>query len=313
MDTYLYNVTFNQTQEELCQLEMRALFNQELNNGIILSEKNYDLEISVFLKEKIKLIGFSSTFEHLVDEIKDRELFFEEYKVIYLHLNKRNKDISTKEKKLCKIIGEGIVGEANIDNPMNLFALTCHNNIWYFGSYIINDLGWKKESRLPISYSNSLDFEIAKTVTNIATRGQKNITVHDPCCGVGTVVLAGLYSQYQITGSDINEKIIANAQKNNDFLKYNNIFFVKDINFITQKYDSVIVDVPYGLFSQIGEEELEAIVYSSKMMAKRQIFISSTNITGLLEKKDLNLIDKAQVKKRNNRVFTRYIWICENT
>ena len=65
-----------------------------------------------------------------------------------------------------------------------------------------------------VTFSNSLDIRLARTLINIAGENDQTKTMIDPCCGMGTVVLEGLALGYSIKGFDISRDISWKARCN---------------------------------------------------------------------------------------------------
>lgn len=56
--------------------------------------------------------------------------------------------------------------------------------------------------------------KLAQMMLNIATRGRTDVTVYDPFCGSGTVLVEGLLLGCDVTGSDISERNIDGTRVN---------------------------------------------------------------------------------------------------
>ncbi|NRW77833.1 hypothetical protein [Clostridium beijerinckii] len=52
-----------------------------------------------------------------------------------------------------------------------------------------------------------------------------------------------------VVGCEINKSIAENAKKNLEFYGYENVVTNGDMNEIEEKYDTAIIDLPYGLFT----------------------------------------------------------------
>ena len=58
-----------------------------------------------------------------------------------------------------------------------------------------------KHDDKPNTFSNSLDIRLARTLVNLAAGDNDQVTIVDPCCGMGTVVLEGLALDLDIEDS----------------------------------------------------------------------------------------------------------------
>ena len=192
-------------------------------------------------------------------------------------------------------------------NPKINLAISKVDDIWIFGKYIKNDCKWQKHDDKPHSYSNALSTKMARAIINIATGGNYNYKIVDPCCGIGTVVIEGLDLGVTIKGFEISKPIACNARNNIEYLGYNrNIILCDDMNNINEKYDIAIVDIPYGLFSPTTLEEQSSIINKCRDISDKLILISFENMDNIIEEAGFKIIDKTSFSKNK---FTRYITI----
>ena len=153
---------------------------------------------------------------------------------------------------------------------------------------------------------------MAKVLINVASRGDTSKRIIDTCCGVGTVILEGIFAGYNICGWEINPKVAEFARLNLAHFQYNAIIVTGDMKDIKEHYDVVIIDLPYNNFSHFDEQEQLNIIRHAKQIANRMIIVTSTDIREKLYAEQLKIIDYCRVEKTIKRDFARYIWICEN-
>jgi len=63
---------------------------------------------------------------------------------------------------------------------------------WYFGNYTKSKAKWLDHMHKPKIYSIALSTRVARAIANIAVPDTNEITVIDPCCGIGTVLVEAL-------------------------------------------------------------------------------------------------------------------------
>lgn len=307
---YLYTFNYDRTESALCELEARHIFGQDLINKCLLSEVNVEPTISAFIKTRVDILAHSTVFEHLVHELKSRQIALNSFKVSYLE-GVGDTTSHFERKSMLTKLGFCFNGYPDFKNPTTTFALCRYQEVWYFGVLNNTKSDWFKHKHKPKSYSSSINMRIAKTLVNVAARANKEQKIIDACCGVGTVMLEACISGYTIDGCDINWKICNDARENLSFFNYDAKVYEADINDISQNYDAAIIDLPYSLSSHATESDIMHIIASTAKIAPRIVIVSTSEIIHLIEKVGLSLIDHCIISKRGKTTFARKIWVCE--
>ncbi|NLK94090.1 MAG: methyltransferase domain-containing protein [Clostridiales bacterium] len=307
MNIYLYIINYPVYEKELCELEMKSLFGEIPKKKYFYSHIYVDPSRSPFIKELIKIISIEENFSTIVSKISKEKLHYNEFRVNYVKLEQ---DKCTYEERLNSMreIGYAIVGEPNIHNPKNILAITKENGKWIFGEYERNNYKWHIHQNKPNNYSNSLGIRVARALINIAVENKKKLSLIDPCCGVGTVVIEGLSMGETIKGIDINKSIVSKARRNLEFFGYD-IDSVKQgsIHDISCKYDVAIVDLPYGLFTPISVQEQINIINSARRIALKLILISFEDMDEIIKSAGFNIVNECTVSKGK---FIRKVQVC---
>lgn len=308
MKKNIYIINYPEYEEDLCKMEQRVLFNEDTDEKYLFSDKDINVSRSPFLKEKIEILHSSNSFSNIVKYVEEEKMSFNSYKVIYVKLC--NNDVSYKERINCvREIGCRIKGTCDMHNPKDIIALLRFEDTWIIGKYIRNDLKWHIHENKPKNYSNSIGMRLARAVTNIAVGNDLNKSLIDPCCGVGTVVLEALSMNINIKGCEINKQIAANARRNLEFFGYDkdNIKCF-DMHNITDKYDTAIIDLPYGLFTPISREEQVNIIKSARKIADNLVIILFEDMDDILISCGFKIIDRCIVSKG---LFKRQVVKCK--
>lgn len=304
---YLYIVNYPKFEEELCRMEMKVLFNKEFDNKIFFSERNFNPSNSPFIKNRLDIIYKEDSLEKIVENIKEDNLAFDDFKVEYLRLEKWN--VSYEERlKSVREIGLVIEGFPDIHNPKISIGITKVEDKWILGVNRRNDYEWHIHDRKPCTYSNSLSIRVARALVNIATKGNQDVKMIDPCCGVGTVLIEGLSMGYDIWGCEINPQICANAKRNLEFFGLEQNVYKGSMHDLDEKYDVSVIDIPYGLFTKTTEEEQRAIIESGRRLSDKMIIITFEDMDKMIEEAGFKVKETCKVCKGQ---FTRYVSICE--
>lgn len=310
MAKYMYHINYPDYEEDLCDLEMRTLFNRSIEGKVFFSHQRIDESISPYIKSRLEILHVTNNFDDLVQKVIANKYSVEGGKVEYLPVVKR--DLLEKDRNMIsKSVGLVMEGFPSFDEPEFIFGVTFYEEQWYFGLAVYNTLLWKKHRFRPCSYSSSLGINIAKAIVNIAAGGDISKKVIDPCCGVGTVLLEGHYSGYDITGCEINEKVADKALKNLKYYGYQGQVIQGDIKDIKETYDVSVVDLPYDNFCQSNEENIIDIIHHAARISKRQVFISAIDLREKILEEGLMIVDSSVAYKSTSRNFSRYIWVCE--
>ena len=309
IDKFFYSINYQWYEESLCNMEMKYLFNIDLDKKYFFSNNEISPSRSPFIKHRISVIYSGKTLEDILSSIKSNNLAYEDFKVIYVKSD--NGDVEYKERlEAVNKIGFIVTGFPSIHNPKVVLAVSKVDDTWIFGEFEKNDCKWQEHDKKPHSYSNALSLKMARAIVNIAVGNDLNLKVVDPCCGIGTVVHEGLDIGVNIVGYELSKAIASNARNNIEFFGYDrDIITSGNMHDIKEFFDVAIVDIPYGLFSPVTFEEQVEIIKTSAKIAKKVVLITFENMDEVLTLAGLKVIDKSSISK--NR-FTRFIEICEH-
>lgn len=310
INKYIYSFNYDTTEKDLCRLESKYIFDVEEENKLIFSDIKVDPSKSAFIKRRLDIISSSDDYSSLISKIKKENISSTGFKIEYLVYHGDTTAYTDRLKKL-KDVGFSIEGIPDYYNPTISYALSYYQGVWYFGTLIKNNLAWHKHKQKPCSYSNSITTNIAKTLVNIAIKENKEKTILDACCGVGTIMLEACFAGNNIDGCDINPKICKGAQENLSYFNYSAEINNCDIKDINKKYGAVIIDLPYNLFSRATESDVLHIVKSSAQITNRLVIVSCADITEIIENTGFSISGYCSVSKVGKKSFARKIWVCD--
>ena len=143
MEKYLYVFNYPPEERDLCALEFRALFKEEYLSKYYLSNIDYSVDQSVFMKAKVDIWSVDENFDRLIEKVKQLHYEFEEFKVIYLKNEISHVDYQETLQK-CKDISWAIEGTVNMSKPKHIIAInsSCSLEKRFFNEskYCITDL-----------------------------------------------------------------------------------------------------------------------------------------------------------------------------
>lgn len=308
--TYLYIFNYPEEEEDLCKLEVHSMFRSNLPTFVLESSINRDPSRSPFIKEKIDVLFTGDTLEDLLKNIRKMPSVNGTYKVIginYRDINHLDKMGFQERKEIARQIGCLIPGEANLQHPEVVFAVTKVKGKWFFGYHSENQGLWLKHQQKPHNYSTALPTRVARALVNIAVPELTGIKVIDPCCGIGTVLVEALSMGIDITGSDYNPLVMKGIRENLKHFGLSGSVFLRDIRDIEEMYDVAIVDMPYNLCSVVSEQEKTEMLQCARRFAKKMVIVTTENIDGILNKVGFEIVNRCDVPKGN---FIRQILVC---
>ena len=305
--SFLYFINYQDNERELCKMEMRCLFNREINEKYFFSDIDINASKSPFIKSKIKIIYSDEFLDRMVRKIKEDNLSYDDFKVSYV--KSEQGDVQYEDRlEATRKIGFVVNGYPDMHKPRNPLAVTKINGLWIFGEYERNDFKWQKHNDKPYSYSNALGLRMARALVNIAMKDNEEGILIDPCCGVGTVVIEALDLGIKVKGCEISKQIAYNARENVEFLGYlRDTIVCYDMHKIKDKYDSAIIDIPYGLFSPVTLEEQKAIIHTARNICEKMVIVTFEDMEKFIVEAGFSVIDKCVVPKGN---FKRHILVC---
>lgn len=307
-EKYFYQVNYNSDFEKsLCTMELKCLLNSNMKDKYVFSDIYINPSRSPFIKEMICIKYEEKSLDKILEKIKKDELYYDDFKVRYVRLEKNEIQYGERLESLKKI-GMSINGEANIHSPKVMFGVTKVEGKWIFGEYKKNNFEWHIHERKPYEYSNALTVRVARALVNIAVGNNTDIKLVDPCCGVGTVVIEALSMGIDVTAYELNKNIAENAKRNVEFFGYDNVVTHGNMHDVKQVYDAAIIDIPYGLFTPITSNEQTAIINTARRITKKLVLVAFQDMSQCIKDAGFIIEDVCYVCKGK---FKRHIYVCK--
>lgn len=301
---YIYHLNYSPEEADLCHLEMTQLFQAEIHPHFIISKQDYPPYQSVFFKAKLSVQIVATTFSQLYQALSQLTTIKDNFKLHFVNLD----DALSYEQRIAAIkkASQAIMATSNIHNPQINYGITYINQTWYFGLLEKDHQSWKNHLNKPQSYSQSLPVRLARSLVNIATQGNPNCHLLDPCCGVGTVVLEAKAFNQPISAFDIHKGMTWKANRNLTYFGYEPLVRQADISDLVGIYDAIILDIPYNLYSNITQEEQTKILQACFRLSHRLILITHENLSTQLTQIGWHIDQHCEIKKMK---FIRHIFV----
>lgn len=303
---YFYIVNYPVYEKELCLMEMRSLFGEDIPEKHFFSDTRIDPTRSPYMRVRLSLLCCGDTLSELKEYLSAQQSTYDDFKFVRFtfpagELGYREWISSAAE------LGSVIHGEVDMVHPKNLLGLTKVGGRWILGEYEKNDILWKSHLHKPNTSSHSLGLETARALVNIAAGTDAACTLVDPCCGVGTVVIEAASMGVSIRGFEIIRSQARRANENLLHFGYEPVVTRGDMHEIEEHFDTAILDIPYGIFSHVSHEQQRALILSTRRIADRMLLITVEDMSESIEAAGFSILDRAQIQKNQ---FSRYITLC---
>lgn len=304
----LYVTNYDELDFEIYKLEMSQLFNFPITTKNIVSNIDIDVDASQYFNGKLKILTTGKTIDELVKNVELLDLQSEVFRVDYI-TQKNDETSFTMRKQMKILVASKIIGKGHIYEYKISYGITKVDQIFYFGEYEKASQSWKIIDKKPHSYSNALPATLSHSLINIATCGDENLKIVDPCCGIGTVVIDGKLRGFNIEGYEINKKICYNAQENLKYFNLDNCIKNLNMHDIEKLYDVSILDIPYGLYSTTSSIEQQQIINTCYKISQKLILVAGEDMSEMVKNSGFNVENCVKLKKFHKTGFTRYIII----
>lgn len=308
--TYIYIYSWQPEEHALCQLEQRSFFGFDTQENILQSSSAVEPSRSPFIKGRLQVVMEAEDFQHVL-QYAQTVTVPTSYKVVSLNtmdLANTQKIPKQERQQIERSIGMKINGEPSLEQPHIVYGILLYNGRWYFGYYVQGEAVWLSHQQKPQTYSTSLNTRVARAIVNIAVPSLEGVSMIDPCCGIGTVLVEALSMGIPIEGWDINPFACVGARKNIAYFGYEGTVTLGSITDIEGYYDAAIVDMPYNIFTHITEENRISIIRAARQIARRVVFVTTEPMDKHLQREGFRMKDGCIVKKRS---FVRQVIVCE--
>lgn len=309
--SYIYTYACHEDEYELCQLELRSLFTYRTSEST-LHERYLETNMAIspnrspFIHYRIAVQYEANTLEQLEMIVQSIQLQEQTFKLMCLDAEQ----LFTYDEKrsIERQIGMNIRGKAQMKNPQIMLGITFANHRWVVGTCIASEPVWLHHNDKPKHYSTALSTRVARAVVNIAVPQPTGITMIDPCCGIGTVLIEALSMGIDIIGYDLNPLAVQGARENLSYYGMPDIVKIADMRGLEGRYHALVLDLPYNLCSVLSSEERLDMLASSKRLGERILILATEPIEDSIEAVGLQVIEVCHIRKGK---FVRYLFICQ--
>lgn len=306
--SFFYTYACHESERELCLMELTELFGHE-PDGVewLESELWVDPDRSPFLSACIDVRITGESIEQMAEQADSILLNNLTFKVVCLKAGDRFSYEQSRGYE--RMVGRQITGTAQMKAPDVTLGMVSTGGIWRLGILHEPERAWLNHKQKPQNYSTGLSSRIARALVNLAVPRLGGVTLLDPCCGMGNVLIEALSMGLVAEGRDINPLAIRGARVNLRHYGYDdNKVAIQDMNTLQGHYDAAILDLPYNLCSVFPEEEKLQMLHSLRRLSDRAIIVSTEPLREQLMNTGWKVLRHCTTRKGS---FVRDIWLCE--
>jgi tRNA (guanine10-N2)-dimethyltransferase len=223
-----------------------------------------------------------------------------------INLSSNQFNIPELENSMGDMISKFSHAKVKLENPNITIYLIFTNEENFFGfSKQVKEKSRPKKTK---SYPHELDWKLTRVMINLIGLKQGE-TVCDPFCGAGTTLLEAESMGIRAIGLDFDKKMFEATKDNLKLNGYKSKIFNSDFQElvkITEKFDGIVTDLPYGKNTKISEKPEEILKrFISILPKKKKIAIMYKKELG--DNLKLNGLKKYQIYRHKS--LTRTILI----
>jgi predicted RNA methylase len=302
-------------------MELRALFPEEWEAAgfgrladddtaeipvAFVSQRDVPVDRSPYLRQRIRVWKRAASLQALSAWLLEQNADFDGFKFVYL--KHPGTDLQYPEWiSIARHLGEAIQGTPDMKNPRCELAFLPYRGDWFLGQYQRSRIEWRTHSLKPMNNSHSLKTAIARSMVNLAVGPELTRSFVDPCCGVGTVVIAALSLGLDVRGFDINPQVACQAVDNLKAMGWPPVVSVGDIHHLEGQWDAAVLDLPYGLFTPVKPGQVAALIRRARRIARRVVFLAFEDLRAVIKEADFRIIDQCLVTRGR---LVRHVYLC---
>jgi len=271
-----------------------------------LSQRDIPVDRSPYLRQRLQIWKKAASPQALSAWLAEQKISLDRFKFVYL----KHPEIVLEYPEWMRIardLGEAIQGTPDMKNPRWELAFLPYQDEWLLGQYQRSRIQWRTHSLKPMNNSHSLKTAIARSMVNIAVGADLGKSFVDPCCGVGTVVIAALGLGLDVKGFDINRLVARQAMDNLKAMAWPAVVSIGDIHRLEGHWDAAVLDLPYGLFTPVEPGQVAALIHRARRIAHRVVFLAFEDLRAVIEEAEFRIVDQCLVTRGR---LVRHVYLC---
>ncbi|MEO2003915.1 MAG: hypothetical protein ABGY41_07425 [Candidatus Poribacteria bacterium] len=192
----------------------------------------------------------------------------------------------------------------DLHNPnRRLLLVEQASRVWLGDITVEPDRSYELHDDKPHRTSSSLPSRLARALVNLA--GTDVVSIVDPCCGTGSILLEACRMGLRGVGADNNPRMVGMSEQNLARFGYNAPVALTAASELQCDVDAVVTDLPYGRNLETDPDNIASILRACARLASTGVFAAGEDISASLV--ESGYADVLVYPVRKSRAFTRYI------
>ena len=187
-----------------------------------------------------------------------------------INLSSNQFNVSELESSMGDMISKFSHAKVRLENPDITVYLIFTNKENFFG--FSKRIKKKNKPKKIKNHPHQLDWRLTRIMINLIGLKEEE-TVCDPFCGTGTTLLEAESMGIHAIGFDFDDKMCEISKENLKENGYKPKIFKSDFREfvkISEKFDGIVTDLPYGRASKVSEEPEEILKKFFSIIPKRK-------------------------------------------
>jgi predicted RNA methylase len=257
---------------------------------------------SAYLSLGLRCLAESTTLEDLVAQVRGLALPADRFQIDLLRIHL---DHVFYKADAIRALADEIIGDPDLKHPLRRFLLVVQARRLWFGEITTTcQRLFRKHHAKPFHTSVSLPARMARGLVNLVV--PPAVSVLDPFCGTGSILLEAQALGLRTHGVDISAKMVQIARDNLAHFGYQGAIELGDAMQCTQRADAIVTDLPYGrAMMKMESGENQAVLKHLVHLAPRAIYLADEPISDMLAAAGYTNIEVYCVSKR--ATMQRYV------
>jgi tRNA G10 N-methylase Trm11 len=267
---------------------------------LVESDQTIDLARAAYLSRGVELIVRADCLEEAADRLGELKLEADGFAIEVIRVPR---SLAVSRREVAHGLGWVIGGRPDLEAPTRRFlAIATEDGVWFGHDLGSPEPAWQRFVKKPYDFSSSLPSQMARAVCNLVVRPGDRIV--DPCCGTGSFLLHAASMGADVTGFDINPKMVGATNKNSEHFGFAARAKRADATKLEGYYDCALANLPYGNMTATTEAKTAAMVAAVVSRAPRGVIISDRDLRGEVRQAGATIERTVRVRKRS---MTRWI------
>jgi predicted RNA methylase len=201
-------------------------------------------------------------------------------------------------------VAEAIQAKPNLDRPEHQLVLIEAAGHYALGEIVTEpDRSYQNHDQKPQRTSASLPSRLARALVNLVPVNA--VSMLDPCCGSGALVLEACAIGLQVFCGDINANMVNKTTENLAYFGYDCCVIQQDARAWQQPVDAIVTDLPYGKYSRVADDVALGIFAQAAKLAPIGVFVAGMDLSAQMLAAGYTRVEVFAVPKAKG--FQRYV------